>query len=48
MAVTLLMAMRSSSQILTMAFTTAKIMFVCDEVHLFAISATCPVAVRDV
>ena len=38
---TLLMAMRSSSQILTRASMTTKIMSVCDGVHLFVISATC-------
>ena len=44
MAVTLLMAMRSFSWILTRALMTTKMTSVCDGVHLFAISATCLVS----
>ena len=45
-AVTLFMAMRSSSKILTRASMATKIMSLCDGAHLFAISATCLDAVR--
>ena len=48
MAVTLFLAMRSASQILPRAFMATKITSVCVGVHLFDISATCLVAVRDV
>ena len=46
-AVTFLMATRSSSWILTRAFMTTKITSVCDGVHLGAISATCLVLLRE-
>ena len=48
MAVTLFMAMRSSSWILTRASMATKQTSLCDGVHLFVISATCLVTVRDV
>ena len=41
MAVTLLVAMRSSSQILTRAFMTTKITSVCGGVHLVVTSVLC-------
>ena len=42
MAVTFLVAMRTSSQIITRASTRTKITSVSDRVHPFVISATCP------